>query len=201
MQSKIRRKTVAVRPSRIRRDPVRLENIRPMTKAELEKAEARSRELEIWGGVGGIALFGLGIAALVIVIGTVTMLYVHPAAPAESTSFDQCYTGNGPNCVVDGNTIHVWGEKVTIAGIAAPQIQDAACPDERSRGIDAAVRLAGLLNGGKVTVAPPFRDEYGREVRKVKVDGDDVGNAMIDAGAAREYDGRKQDWCTPADDE
>lgn len=201
MQSKIRRKSVAVRPSRIRRDPVRIENIRPMTKAELEKAEARARELEIWGGVAGVVLFGLGIAALVIAIGTVTIFYGGAAAPAQSTRFDQCYTGNGPNCVVDGGTIRVRGRKATIAGIAVPQIQDARCEQERTRGIAAAVRLASLLNGGKVTVSRAFRDEYGREVRKVKVDGDDVGSAMIDAGVAREYDGSKQDWCAPPDED
>jgi hypothetical protein len=35
----------------------------------------------------------------------------------------------------------------------------------------------------------------------VKVDGDDVGNAMIDAGVARDFDGKKQDWCSPSDED
>lgn len=201
MQSKIRRKTPSGRPSRIRRDPVRLETARPLTKAELEKAEARARELEIWGGVGGIALFGLGIAALVIVIGTVTIFYERAATPPQSPRFDQCYSADGPNCVLDGDTIRVSGQKVAIAGIAVPQIRDAQCPEERTRGIGAAVRLAALLNGGKVSIGRAFHDDYGREVRKVKVDGDDVGNALIDAGVATEYDGTKQDWCgAPEDD-
>lgn len=201
VQSKIRRKGAAGRPSRIRRDPVRLEIERPLTKAELEKAEARARGLEIWGGVAGVVLFGFGIAALVVAIGTVTIFYERSGTPVPSNRFDQCYTANGPNCVADGKTIRVWGQKVTIAGIDVPDIQGARCPEERIRGIGAAVRLAALLNGGKVTVGGAFHDDYGREVRKVKVDGDDVGNAMIDAGVAREYDGTKQDWCGAADED
>ncbi len=51
------------------------------------------------------------------------------------------------------------------------------------------MRLADLLNSGKVTVSTPFRDPYGRVVRKVQVGGDDVGKTLIDAGVAREYDG------------
>ena len=188
-----------VRRSRIRRDPVRIETVRPMTKAEIEKAEARARELEIWGGVGGVVLFGLGIAALTVGISVATILYERPDAPAPSARFDQCYTASGPNCVIDGDTIEVAGTKLKIAGINAPRIQDAACGDERTRGIAAAVRLAGLLNGGRVAIGRAFHDDYGREVRKVKVDGDDVGNAMIDAGVAREFDGSKPDWCAPAD--
>ena len=201
MHSKIRRQTVAGRPSRIRRATVRIEIVRPMTKAEIEKAEARARELEIWGGVGGILLFGLGIAALTVGVSVATILYERPDAPTPSARFDQCYTASGPNCVVDGDTIKVAGTKITIAGIDTPQIQDAVCGDERTKGIAAAVRLAALLNGGKVTIGRAFHDDYGREVRKVKVDGDDVGNAMIGAGVAREFDGSKPDWCAPPDEE
>ena len=86
-------------------------------------------------------------------------------------------------------------QKVEIAGVEAPQIQDARCDAERSRGIDAAVRLADLLNSGKVSVGAPFRDPYGRAVRKVQVDGEDVAGTMVEAGVAREYDGKPQGWC------
>ena len=36
------------------------------------------------------------------------------------------------------------------------------------RKLEAAVRLAGLLNGGKVSVGPSVRDADGRAVRKVQ---------------------------------
>ena len=46
-----------------------------------------------------------------------------------------------------------------------------------------------------MSVSAPFQDAYGRAVRKVRVNGDDVGGALIDAGVAREYDGTRQSWC------
>jgi endonuclease YncB( thermonuclease family) len=192
---KLGRPTVALRPSRIRREPVQLETTRPLTKAEIEKAEARSREIEIWGGVAGVVLFAAGIVALTFGISAATIFKNDPAAAAAAARFNQCYNAEGPDCVLDGDTIRLDGKKVEIAGIAAPAIVDAQCPEERSRGIDAAVRLADLLNGGNVTVGAPIRDAYGREVRKVQVGGEDVGDTLIDAGLARKYDGTPQEWC------
>ena len=39
-------------------------------------------------------------------------------------------------------------------------------------------------------------DRYGRELRNVQVDGQDVGETMLAAGLARSYaGGKKQGWC------
>ena len=191
-----RRKTVAVRPSRIRREPVRLANEPRVDKASLQKAEFRSREREIWGGVVGVVVLALGMAALTIGLGNATLSSYDPvAAAAQSKRFGQCYNTEGPNCVLDGETIRVGGVKIQIAGLDAPQIQDAHCAAERNRGIDASVRLADLLNSGAVTVGDPTRDEYGREVRKVQVDGRDVSEAMIESDAAGAYHGERRNWC------
>jgi micrococcal nuclease len=189
-RSKPRRPALALAPSRIRREPVRLER-------ELDpvKAEAKAREREMWGGVAGVVLFAAALAVLAIGISAATIFRDDPAAAARATRFGQCYNAEGPNCVLDGGTIYLQGKKVAIAGVDAPQIQGARCENERAQGIEAAVRLADLLNGGPVTVSAPFRDEYGRLVRKVRVGGDDVGEAMVDAGVAREYDGAGQPWC------
>ena len=54
------------------------------------------------------------------------------------------------------------------------------------------MRLADLLNSGKVSVGAPFRDEYGRAVRKVQVDNKDVVGTMVEAGVAREPGGEPQ---------
>ena len=178
------RQTVALRPSRIRRDPVALE----------KKVEASSREREILGGVAGVLLFALAIVAIIVGISVATLSKYDPAAAAAAARFNQCYNG-GANCVIDGDTIYVAGEKVEIAGIAAPQIQAAACADERNRGIDAAIGLADRLNGGKVTVGGPIRDPSGREVRKVAVDGRDVAAAMVGAGLARDDSSAPRSWC------
>ena len=67
-QSKIRRKTVdlepAARPSRIRRDPVRVAEERMVRNAWWE-----SREWEIRLAITGIIFFALGISAMVVDIG------------------------------------------------------------------------------------------------------------------------------------
>ena len=189
---KPRRPTVALRPSRIRRDPLLVPAV------DEKKAQARTQEREIWGGVGGVLLFAAAIATATVGISAATIV-IYASGPAERPGhFGHCYNEGGANCVLDGGTIYVAGEKVTIAGMNAPQIIGAECRTERDRGIEAAVRLVALLNSGKVIVGGPVRDKDGREVRKVEVGGEDVGAAMIDAGLARKSDGTKQDWCATA---
>ena len=39
------------------------------------------------------------------------------------------------------------------------------------------------------------RDVYGRLLRNVSVDGQDVGEAKISAGVAREYGSGRRSWC------
>jgi micrococcal nuclease len=189
-----RRPTVALKPSRIRRQPVRLSET---ISADKPRTAVRTREQEMWGSIAGVLLFALPIVVAIAGIAVATIIHEDPGANARADQYDQCYTG-APNCVADGGTIYVAGEKVAIAGIDAPQIRGAQCPEERTRGIDAAVRLANYLNGGSVTVSAPFRDGYGRQVRNVEVRGRDVGQWMIAAGLAREHLGAKQNWCASA---
>lgn len=190
------RRSAQQRPSRIRREPVRLSSSPavPADPRAAREAEARFRKRQVRGGIAGVVAIAAVLTAAVVGISVVTYSRYDPEAAAREAMFVQCYSG-GANCVIDGDTIHVAGETVQIAGIAAPQIQGARCDAERTRGIDAAMRLADLLNRGKVSVGAAFRDPYGREVRKVEVDGNDVGTALIDAGAARRFDGDSQDWC------
>jgi endonuclease YncB( thermonuclease family) len=188
-----RKQTVALepaRPSRIRRDPVRLES-----KAALRKTVVRTDEQEMLGGVTGVLLFAAAIAVIVIGVSIATIVRNDPAAAARAMRFGQCYNADGPNCVLDGATIRIRGEKSSIAGIDAPQIQGAKCAAERTQGIDAAVKLADLLNSGRVSASGASRDAAGREVRKVTVNGEDVGAAMIDAGAARKAGDEPASWC------
>ena len=187
-------KSVAVRPSRIRRDPVRVP-----TEAELKQAEVDKREREKWRAFGGVIFFAAGIAALAVGISVATYSRYDPAAAAaEAARFRQCYNGANGNCVLDGDTLRVGGQWLEIAGLDAPEIQGATCGEERTRGISAPLAvadLADLLNGGEVTVGDPFRDQYGRAVRKVEVNGKDVAKAMIAAGVAKSYIGEKRKYC------
>ena len=195
--SKIRRKeSVALpsepRPSRIRRDPVRLEvKIEP---------KPRSREREIWTAVAGVALVAAGCTALVVGVSQVTSADGSGAAAATPAlpRFDHCQTARDTDCVFDGDSFVMDGQAVEIAGIDAPEIRGARCPGEARRGIQAAVRLRDLLNRGTLDVAAPARSADGRVTRKVEVNGRDVALTMTAAGVAREYRDGPRSWCSPA---
>ena len=112
-------------------------------------------------------------------------------------SFDYCQWGGGSNCVVDGDTFWIGGEKVRIAGIDAPETHPSRCDYEARLGNAATERLHDLLNSGAVTMTAIDRDRdvYGRLLRNVAVDGQDVGEAMVSAGVAREYGTGRRSWC------
>ena len=162
------KKTVALnpapRPSRIRREPVQLN---PNVPAARPQRPINYREIELYGGIVGILVFAALIAAMVIGLAVFTVFRDDPEAEARAMQFSQCYNAQGPNCVLDGDTIYVGGERVEIAGIEAPGITDARCDKEHDRGVEAATQLALLLNSGPVTVSLPFRDQSGRTVRPV----------------------------------
>ena len=117
-------------------------------------------------------------------------------APVRA-SFSYCYTGAGTDCVVDGDTFWIGGEKVRIAGIDAPETHPSRCDYEAQLGNAATERLHDLLNSGAVTMTSIDRDRdvYGRLLRNVQVNGADVGEAMVSAGVARAYAGGRRPWC------
>lgn len=112
-------------------------------------------------------------------------------------AFGYCYSGGGTNCVVDGDTFWIGGEKVRIADIDAPETHPPRCAYEARLGNQATEKLHTLLNSGAVTMTSIDRDRdvYGRLLRNVSVNGADVGEAMVSAGVAREWVGRREPWC------
>jgi endonuclease YncB( thermonuclease family) len=188
------KKTVALdpapRPSRIRREPVRLNANVPAK----PQRPLNYRERELYGGIAGILAFAALIATVIIALAMFTVLRADPEADARASQFSQCYNAQGPNCVADGGTIYVGGERIEIAGVDAPKIADATCEGEHDRGIEAATGLAMLLNSGQVTIGEPFRDQSGRLVRKVEVKGRDVAPKMVDQDLAHEA-GSGLGWC------
>lgn len=116
---------------------------------------------------------------------------------AVRASFSYCYRGGGTNCVVDGDTFWIGGEKVRIAGIDAPETHPPRCQYEAQLGEEATEKLHALLNSGAVTMTSidRNRDRYGRLLRNVAVNGEDVGEAMVSAGVARDYAGGRRPWC------
>jgi endonuclease YncB( thermonuclease family) len=119
------------------------------------------------------------------------------AAPSVRATFGMCKWGGGTNCVVDGDTFWINGEKVRIAGIDAPETHDYGCESELALGDRATEKLQALLNSGAVTMTSIDRDRdvYGRLLRDVQVNGADVGAAMVSAGVARVYGRGRRPWC------
>ena len=119
-------------------------------------------------------------------------------ADAQTPRFGLCHRGGGENCVVDGDTIWLAGEKIRLADIDAPETHPARCPKEAELGKAATLRLQALLNRGGVTLRTlrRDRDRYGRMLRIVEVRGVSAGEILVREGLARRYSGgRRQPWC------
>ena len=97
--------------------------------------------------------------------------------------------------VIDGDTFSMGGQRVRIAGIDAPETHPPRCMEEARLGLAATQKLRELLGSGTVTMSGTGHDQYGRELRSVQVNGQDVGEAMISGGVAREYGSGRRPWC------
>lgn len=102
--------------------------------------------------------------------------------------------------VTDGDTFRLTsGERIRIANIDAPEIhaRQAKCRLEVERGEAASRRARSLLDGKVVTFERVGRS-YNRTVARVRVDGRDLGEALIATGAARPWlrHRPKPDWCS-----
>lgn len=119
------------------------------------------------------------------------------AAAGERVSFGYCFEGGGYNCVVDGDTIWLKGVKIRIADIDAPETHDPRCPSEKALGDRATVRLHDMLETGPISLQSIDRDEdsYGRKLRIVLVNGESVGDTLVEEGLARWYGHGRRPWC------
>jgi hypothetical protein len=98
--------------------------------------------------------------------------------------------------VIDGDTFVLNGTRIRVAGIDAPETHPARCPYEAQIGAGATQKLAQLLRGRPLWVSGLKTDAYGRAVAVVRVNGEDVADAMIGSGLARNYDGKQRGgWC------
>lgn len=103
--------------------------------------------------------------------------------------------------VTDGDTFRLEsGERIRIAGIDAPEthVGQAKCAIELRRGEAASEQARALLNHKTVTFHR-VGHSYNRTVARVWVDGRDVGQALVESGAARWWPRGvpKPDWCGP----
>lgn len=116
---------------------------------------------------------------------------------AVSGPFGLCHIGGGYNCVVDGDTLWVQGEKVRVVDIDAPETHAPRCPLEADLGRRATLRLQSLVNAGPFTLATLDRDtdRYGRKLRVLVRRGQSLGDVLVGEGLARTWTGRREPWC------
>jgi endonuclease YncB( thermonuclease family) len=100
---------------------------------------------------------------------------------------------------IDGDTITCGKIHIRIVNVDTPELgAHARCPAEAELAERARRFTAEQLAGSKVEIRPdPKRphDRYGRTLARVTVDGIDLGEALVAAGLAREWDGRRRPWC------
>jgi len=138
------------------------------------------------------------ILAAVILIGLTVLCIPPQTAQARQAHFTLCTQGGGENCVVDGDTIWLQGEKIRIADIDTPETHPSRCAQEALLGEKATLRLRDLLNQGRLSVQPikRDRDRYGRKLRILERDGQSLGLILVREGLARPYQGgRRAPWC------
>ena len=139
------------------------------------------------------------VAAASIMLTTVsTFSGVEAAPPSQPDRFRKCSSGVRYNCVVDGDTLWIKGQKIRVADIDAPEISTPKCSSELALGNRATERLIELVNAGPFQLqAWPGRDtdRYGRKLRVLVRDGRSLGDRLVSEGLARTWSGRREPWC------
>jgi micrococcal nuclease len=119
-----------------------------------------------------------------------TMMVV--GTPALSQPVTNCHA-------VDGDTIMCARETIRIENIDAAEMPPhARCAFEADLAIKAKLFVGDRLARGRVELVRDQkrpRDRYGRTLALVRVDGVDLGEALVAAGLARPWEGKRRPWC------
>jgi micrococcal nuclease len=91
----------------------------------------------------------------------------------------------------DGDTLRA---TFSIANIDTPEIKG-ACDSGRKLALRAKKFTSEWLDKGAVTIKQTGVDKYGRVLALVTRGTDDLGLALIEAGLARPWAGRREKWC------
>lgn len=143
---------------------------------------------------------------LSLAISTATLITIfatpNTAASAERvvlpSAIQKCGTAKRITCVVDGDTLWLYGEKIRVADIDTPEISEPKCASELTRGSKATDRFITLINQGPFELhAWPGRDtdRYGRKLRVLVRSGRSLGDILVSEGLARTWTGRREPWC------
>tara|TARA_S200002703_G_scaffold16715_2_gene13917 strand:- start:665 stop:1078 length:414 start_codon:yes stop_codon:yes gene_type:complete len=96
--------------------------------------------------------------------------------------------------VIDGDTVHIAGEKIRILDLDTPEMRG-KCDAEKRLALLAKKRLQQLMSG-------PYRIErhgkgyYGRTLAHIWVNGEKVSDVLIREGYGSPYAGGRKPWCS-----
>lgn len=129
----------------------------------------------------------------------VPVVFEPPIHDPHQAEFTICSGPVRTNCVVDGDTFWFGGTKIRVADIDAPEVSQPTCAQEAQAGEMAKRRLLDLLNAGRFRLISGRRDRdrYGRKLRIVARNGVSLGEALVDEGLARRWEGQQLGWCDP----
>ncbi|MFN8701947.1 MAG: thermonuclease family protein [Rhodospirillales bacterium] len=120
------------------------------------------------------------------------LMMVVGAAPALAQPVHNCHA-------VDGDTIVCARETIRIENIDAAEMPPhSKCAFEADLAIKAKLFVVDRLARGRIEIERDQkrpRDRYGRTLALVRVDGVDLGDALVAAGLARPWEGKRRPWC------
>lgn len=105
-----------------------------------------------------------------------------------------CASGPRINCVVDGDTVWLDGEKIRLEGIDAPEARG-RCHRELIAAANATERLRQLLTHNRAIIQRSGKDRYGRTLAKLRIGNSTAGQIMINEGLVRPWRGKRENWC------
>lgn len=92
-----------------------------------------------------------------------------------------CAPGPRDNCVHDGDTVWIEGEKIRIADIDTPEL-NGQCASERNLALRARSRLIQLLNAGPFSISRSGTDPFGRTLAVLHRSGRSIGDQLVAEG-------------------
>jgi len=108
-----------------------------------------------------------------------------------------CGSARRINCVVDGDTLWLDGEKIRIVNIDAPEV-NGRCRTETVRAATATRVLAALVSNRLIRLEREGVDKYGRTLASLVTPEGDVGSALVQQRLAVHWRGRREPaetWC------
>lgn len=130
----------------------------------------KSKQPRLWHGAVAAALIGTLIGVKSLDLGGLQLPFIS-TEPSNTTlalpvtqHVGMCESEGGTTCVVDGDTLHVAGERIRLLGIDAPELPGHCASGRNCAPGDpfaASANLARLLSSGPLQVERIGTDHYG----------------------------------------